>query len=208
MVRSARDIPHYHLTTTIDLQAARTWLDDANRSRPVRGRILPVALLLKATARAAREVPGFNGRWEDGFQPASQVHLGVAISLRGGGLVAPAIHATDGRSLDELMAALRDLVRRARTGHLRSSELADPTMTVTSLGDQGADEVHGLIYPPQVALLGFGRVRERPWAEGGLVGARATVQATLAADHRATDGIEGSRFLAATDRLLQAPEEL
>jgi pyruvate dehydrogenase E2 component (dihydrolipoamide acetyltransferase) len=86
--------------------------------------------------------------------------------------------------------------------------MADPTLTVTNLGDQGADEVHGVIYPPQVALVGFGRVLERPWADGGMLGVRPTVRATLAADHRVTDGHEGSRFLAAVDALLQTPEEL
>jgi pyruvate dehydrogenase E2 component (dihydrolipoamide acetyltransferase) len=86
--------------------------------------------------------------------------------------------------------------------------MSDPTITVTNLGDQGADEVFGVIYPPQVAIVGFGRVMERPWASGGMLGVRPTVRATLAADHRATDGHEGSRFLATVDRLLQNPEEL
>jgi pyruvate dehydrogenase E2 component (dihydrolipoamide acetyltransferase) len=136
------------------------------------------------------------------------VHLGVAVSLRGGGLVAPAIHDADRLSLDELMVSLRDLVERARAGRLRSSEMADPTITVTSLGDQGAEEVFGVIYPPQVAMVGFGRIVERPWARDGLLGVHPTVRATLAADHRASEGHEGSRFLATLDRLLQAPEAL
>jgi pyruvate dehydrogenase E2 component (dihydrolipoamide acetyltransferase) len=86
--------------------------------------------------------------------------------------------------------------------------MSDPTLTVTNLGDQGAEEVYGVIYPPQVALVGFGRVVERPWAAGGLLGVRPTVRATLAADHRATDGHQGSQFLATIDGLLRAPEEL
>jgi pyruvate dehydrogenase E2 component (dihydrolipoamide acetyltransferase) len=170
--------------------------------------VLPAALLLKATALAAREVPALNGFWHDGFEPAPAVHLGVAVSLRGGGLLAPAIHDADQLSLDDMMRALRDLVERARAGRLRSSEMSDPTLTVTNLGDQGADEVHGVIYAPQVALVGFGRILERPWASGGMLGVRPTVRATLAADHRASDGHEGSRLLAAIDRLLQAPEAL
>ncbi len=132
----------------------------------------------------------------------------MAISLRGGGLVAPAIHDADERSLDELMAALRDLVERARAGRLRASEMADPTLTVTNLGDQGAEEVLGVIYPPQVAIVGFGKLVERPWALEGMVGVRPTVRATLAADHRVTDGHEGSRFLSIIERSLNAPEDL
>jgi pyruvate dehydrogenase E2 component (dihydrolipoamide acetyltransferase) len=209
MARSKREIPHYYLARTFDLSAAVAWLATENAGRPPAERLLPAALLLKATALAARRAPAVNGFYLDGaFAPAEAVHLGVAIALRGGGLVAPAIHDADARSVDELMAALRDLVERARAGRLRASEMADPTLTVTNLGDQGADEVHGVIYPPQVALVGFGRVLERPWADGGMLGVRPTVRATLAADHRVTDGHEGSRFLAAVDALLQTPEEL
>ena len=136
------------------------------------------------------------------------MQVGVAISLRGGGVIAPAIHDTATLGLDDLMVALRDLVTRARVGRLRSSEMSDPTITVTNLGDLGVDQVFGVIYPPQVALVGFGKVAERPWAEGGLLGARPTVTATLAADHRVSDGHRGGLFLSTIDHLLQAPEEL
>jgi pyruvate dehydrogenase E2 component (dihydrolipoamide acetyltransferase) len=208
MGRSKRTIPHYYLATTVDLGAAMGWLADANDQRPVSQRLLPVALLLKATALAALEIPAVNGTWQDGFHPSTSVHLGVAVSLRGGGLVAPAIHDVALLELDDLMAALRDLVQRARGGTLRSSEMADSTLTVTNLGEQGVDELFGVIYPPQVALVGFGTIRERPWVSAGALGVRPTVRATLAADHRASDGHEGARFLAAVDRLLQEPEQL
>ena len=154
-------------------------------------------------------MPELNGFWVDGaFRPGTGIHLGVAISLRGGGLVAPAIHDADALPLDALMRALRDLVQRARTGMLRSSELTDPTVTVTNLGDQGVRTVFGVIYPPQVALVGIGKVTERPWADGGMLGVRPVVTVTLAADHRASDGHRGALFLAAVDRLLQTPERL
>jgi pyruvate dehydrogenase E2 component (dihydrolipoamide acetyltransferase) len=208
MARSKREIPHYYLATTIDLATATAWLTDQNADRTVTERLLPAALLLKATALAAREVPGMNGFWDGGLRHAPEVHLGVAVSLRGGGLIAPAIHDADRQTVDELMTSLRDLVQRARAGRLRSSEMSDPTLTVTNLGDHGADEVLGVIYPPQVALVGFGRIVERPWAHEGMLGVHPTVRATLAADHRASEGHEGSRFLAAIDRLLQAPEDL
>lgn len=208
MARSKREIPHYYLATTVDMGAAMKWLGELNRQRPVAERILPAALLLKATALAAREMPSMNGFWDNGFHPSASVHVGVAISLRGGGLVAPAIHDADRLGLDELMASLRDLVGRARAGVLRSSEMSDPTITVTNLGDQGVEEVFGVIYPPQVALVGFGTIVERPWAENGMVGARPVVRATLAADHRASDGHAGARFLATIARLLHTPEAL
>ena len=209
MSRSNREIPHYYLATDVEVSAAMAWLERTNAERPVTERLLPAAVFLKAVALALRETPELNGAWADGaFHPASMIHLGVAIALRGGGLIAPALHDADTLPLVELMRALRDLVQRARTGMLRSSEMSDATVTVTHLGDLGVQTVFGVIYPPQVALVGIGRVSERPWAQDGLVGARPVVTVTLAADHRASDGHTGARFLTALARLLQAPERL
>jgi pyruvate dehydrogenase E2 component (dihydrolipoamide acetyltransferase) len=208
MARSKREIPHYYLATTIDLGPAIAWLTERNATRAVTERTLPAALLLKATALAAGQVDVVNGFWDEGFQRSTAVHLGVAVSLRGGGLVAPAIHDADQLDLDSMMAALRDVVTRARSGALRSSEVSDATITVTNLGDQGVDEVFGVIYPPQVALVGFGKVTDRPWASGGMLGIRPVVRATLSADHRVSTGQEGARFLALIGRLLNEPEQL
>ncbi|MFZ5869483.1 MAG: dihydrolipoamide acetyltransferase family protein [Actinomycetota bacterium] len=209
MSRSWREVPHYHLASSIDLHAAVTWLRKTNLDRPVSERIVPAALLLEATALALRQVPQLNGFWkDDAFVESPRVHLGVAVSLRGGGLVAPALMDADQLALPDLMRGLRDLVERARRGRLRREELESATVTVTNLGDLGVEVVHGVVYAPQVALVGFGRVVERPWAVDGLLGVRPVVTATLAADHRATDGFTGARFLAAVDKHLQRPEEL
>jgi pyruvate dehydrogenase E2 component (dihydrolipoamide acetyltransferase) len=209
MSRSKREIPHLYLSTSIDLQPLRSWLAEENRKRSVSERLLPGALYLKAVALALREVPELNATWADGrVVPAEAVHAGMAIALRQGGLVAPALHHTDRQSLDELMRNLRDLVNRARSGSLRSSELADATITVTSLGEEGVEAVFGIIYPPQVALVGFGKVVERPWVVEGRVVPRPLVTATLSADHRVCDGHRGALYLAAVERLLLEPGKL
>lgn len=209
MARSKREIPHYYLGTTIDMETALAWLAHYNAERPVAERVLPAVLLLKAAALAVAEVPEMNGLFVDGeFRQSTAVHLGVAISLRRGGLIAPAIHDAETRPLDELMAALRDLVARTRSGRLRGSEMADPTITITNLGDRGVETVFPVIYAPQVAIVGFGKVVEQPIATGGMLGIRPTVHATLAADHRVSDGHRGGLYLAAIDRRLQKPEEL
>jgi pyruvate dehydrogenase E2 component (dihydrolipoamide acetyltransferase) len=209
MGRSKKTIPHYYLSTTLDLRAALAWMELRNTARPVAERLVPTALLLKATALAARDVPEVNGFFTEGsFQPSTAVHLGVAVALRQGGLVAPALHDADTLPLEAVMSQLRDLVSRARGGRLQRAEMADPTLTVTNLGDLGVESVFGVIYPPQVALVGFGRVREEPWARNGLLGVRPAITATLSADHRVSDGLRGGRFLARIDELLQKPEEL
>ncbi|WP_217509256.1 2-oxo acid dehydrogenase subunit E2 [Pseudarthrobacter sp. C4D7] len=209
MSRSKKEIPHYYLSTTLDLAAAMAWMLAANQQRPVSSRLVPSALLLKATALAAKEVPDMNGFFTRGaFQPSSSVHLGVAVALRHGGLVAPALHDADTLTLDELMDQLRDLVGRARAGRLQRAEMADPTLTVTNLGDLGVESVYGVIYPPQVAMVGFGKVLEQPWAHNGMLGIRHAAIATLSADHRVSDGMRGGRFLARIDELLQKPGDL
>lgn len=209
MAKSKREIPHYYLGTPIDVERAMAWLTQENAQRSVKERVLFAAVLLKAVASALKEVPELNGFWADGdFKPSSAVHLGVGIALRGGGLIAPAIRDADRKSVPELMAALGDLIQRTRAGTVRSSELTDATVTVTNLGETGVESVYGVIYPPQVALIGFGKVVERPWAENGGLYVRRVVSATLSADHRASVGHRGALFLATLDRLLQEPEKL
>lgn len=198
MTRAKREIPHYYLAHTIDVTDVLAALAAMNDGRPPAARVLPAAVLLHAVALAARDVPEMNGHWIDGgFVPADRVHVGTAIALRSGGLLAPALRDADTLDLDTTMATLRDLVARTRGGKLRSSELADPTITVTNLGDPGVEVVYGVINPPQVAIVGFGRVTEAVLARDGVPVVRSVVQVTLAADHRVSDGVTGSRFLRA-----------
>jgi pyruvate dehydrogenase E2 component (dihydrolipoamide acetyltransferase) len=209
MAKSKREIPHYYLATTISVERALQWLTAQNATRSVKDRILFAAVLLRAVSLALKEVPELNGFWVDGrFRPAESVHLAVGLSLRGGGLISPAIHDAQDKRVPEMMAALSDLIQRTRAGTVRSSELTDGTVTVTNLGDQGVETVYGVIYPPQVALIGFGKIVERPWAENGGLYVRRVLNATLSADHRASVGHRGALFLAALDRLLQEPENL
>jgi pyruvate dehydrogenase E2 component (dihydrolipoamide acetyltransferase) len=215
MARSKREIPHYYLGEAICMHKALDWLTSYNARHSVTERILMSALQLKAVALCLRHFPELNGYWrDDAFQPATGIHVGVAISLRQGGLIAPAIHDVDQKPLPELMLALSDLVTRVRSGSLRSSEMSDATVTVTNLGEQGVESVFGVIYPPQVALIGFGRLNARPWVEDKaiamqpVVTVQPVVTASLAADHRVSDGHRGARFLAALNEALQYPEDL
>ncbi len=209
MSRSKREIPHYYVSTTIDMSRALEWLNEENLKRPVKERLLYGVLLLKAVALALREVPELNAVWKGSEVMRSEaIHVGLAISLRQCGLVAPALHDTDRQSLGDLMRNFRDLVNRARAGALRSSELSDPTITVTSLGEQGVESVYAVIYPPQVAIVGFGKLVERPWVVDKQIVPRSVLTATLSADHRVSDGHRGALFLAAVDRLLQEPGRL
>lgn len=209
MSRSKREIPHYYLSTRIDLGSMLAWLGKYNEPREPGARVLPLAPLLKAVALAVANVPEMNGFYENGtFRPGSGTHLGIAVSLREGGLVVPALHDVASKPIDVIGRELSDLVERSRRGQLRSSELSDATLTVTSLGERGVEGVFGIIYPPQVAIVGFGKIAEAPCVVDGRCEARPAVAATLAADHRVSDGHRGGLFLAEIGALLQRPEAL
>jgi pyruvate dehydrogenase E2 component (dihydrolipoamide acetyltransferase) len=209
MSRSKREIPHYYLAATIDMSRAMRWLEAWNTSHPVTERMLYGALLIKAVARGLTKVPELNGFWSSGrFEPSEAINVGAAVRLRQGGLVAPAIESTDRQPLPALMQQLQGAVQRARAGRLRRTELTTATITVSSLGEGGADTLYPIIHPPQVAIVGFGALVTRPWCVDGAVVPAPVITATLSGDHRVSDGHRGSQFLVEVDRLLQRPEEL
>ncbi len=208
MSKSNREIPHYYLEKKIDMSTGLNWLKNTNKSRPVQDRLLPVSLLIKAVASALDEVPQLNGAWKDGLHLKNEINIGFVVSLRTGGVVVPTIPQADLKTVDEIMNILNDLIPRARALKLRSSELGNSTITLTNLGEGGADTVFGVIYPPQVAIVGFGNTSEQPFAENGMLGLRPVINVTLAGDHRATDGLTGSRFLASLNKYLQNPNAL
>jgi pyruvate dehydrogenase E2 component (dihydrolipoamide acetyltransferase) len=209
MTRAKREIPHLYVSATVDFTRSLTWLTTENQRRSVAERLLPVVLFIKAAARACTEVPGLNGFWTDhGFAAGTGVHIGCAIAIRGGGLVAPALHDVNVKTIDAVAHEFADLVRRARAGGLRSSEMSDATITVTNLGELGVEAAYAIIYPPQVAIVGFGRIVERPWVVDGRIEPRSVVTVSVSADHRVTDGRDAGLFLAAIDRALQTPESL
>jgi pyruvate dehydrogenase E2 component (dihydrolipoamide acetyltransferase) len=209
MARSKREIPHYYLEHQVDVTPCEHWLAEQNASRPPDSRLLMGALALKAVALAARRFAAFNGFYRDNkFEASQAVHVGVAIAIRGGGLAAPALHNADQLPLDELMSQMRDLVQRTRAGRIRSSEISDPTITVSSLGERGVEALYGVIYPPQVAIVGVGKVVARAWVVDGAVAPRSVVTLTLSGDHRVSDGHAGALFLAEISKLLQEPGKL
>ena len=209
MSRSKREIPHFYLATTIDAAAAVAFVAAQNDSLPPDQRLLLGAVFVKAAARAVREVPEVNGCWrDDAVELLSAVNIGLAVSLRGGGLVILTLRDPAAQPLTSLSQQIRDLTQRARTGRLKASELADATLTVTSLGDRGVDTVWGVIYPPQLAIVGFGTVARRPLVVANRVEAQPAVTVTLAADHRALDGHRAGLYLTAIAEHLQQPETL
>ncbi len=196
MSRSNAEIPHYYLSTPINMTPALKWLETLNSKRSIQQRILPAALLIRAVVKALEEVPELNGFWQNNeLHVSKEIHPGIAIALRKGGLITPALLNTQSMNLDETMQSFHDLITRTRSGKLRSSEMTKQTIVITNLGDLGVERVYGVIYPPQVALVGLGHITDMPWVKGDTLTIRKVLQATLAGDHRATDGRTGALFL-------------
>lgn len=209
MSRSNAEIPHYYLSTSINMTPALNYLESLNKERTISKRILPVALLIRGVVLALKEVPELNGFWlDENHQMSEEIHPGIAIALRKGGLMTPALLDAKEKNLEETMDSLSDLISRTRGGKLRSSEMSKQTITITNLGDLGVESVYGVIYPPQLAVVGLGAIIDKPWAEGDTLCVRKVMQATLAGDHRATDGRVGALFLKKLNKFLQNPEEL
>ena len=206
--KSNKEIPHYYLEKKIDMTKALTWLRESNSKRPIQKRLLPAALIIKATAKSLVDFPNLNAIWDNGVQPKKEINIGFVVSLRSGGVIVPTIRNADLKSIDEIMEALNDIIPRARAMKLRSSDLTDSTITITSLGEGGADTVFGVIYPPQVAIVGFGGSSQQAVVDNGMLGIRSVFTATLAGDHRVTDGLTGSDFLSTLNNYLQNPESL
>ncbi|GCC50381.1 2-oxo acid dehydrogenase subunit E2 [Chryseotalea sanaruensis] len=208
MSKSNREIPHYYLQTKVDMSGVLNWLAQENKQRGVKDRLLPIAPLIKAVAKALVEIPDLNAWWENGLQRKSGINIGFVVSLRTGGIIVPAIHDADKKSVGEIMQTLTDIISRVRSLKLRSSDLSDSTITITSLGDGAVETVYGVIYPPQVALVSFGGITDQPWADNGMLGVRPVLNIGLAADHRASDGNTGNLFLTLLKNLLKKPDLL
>ena len=206
MSRSKREIPHYYLWQDVDVTDTLAWLKAENARRSLSERLLFAAVLAHAVAQTASAFPECNGTHEGGaHRPSDVVHLGFATSQRGGGLIAPAILNADRKDVGAMMMAINDLVARVRSGGLRGSEMTLGTITLSSLGDTGVDGTLPVIQPPQVAIVGVGRVVDRAIVRAGAIVVRSMVTVSVAADHRVSDGARGARFLIALDKALSTP---
>jgi pyruvate dehydrogenase E2 component (dihydrolipoamide acetyltransferase) len=158
------------------------------------------ALLIKIFAESLRERPELNAVIEDGaILLLDEVHVGFAVSLPGG-LVVPVVRDADSRPLSEIAADIRDLAGRARSGILRPQDVLGGTATVTNLGAHGIDAFTPVLNPPQSAILGVGRIAQRPVVEEGSLAVGWTCVLSLTFDHRVTDGAPAADLLAAVAR--------
>ena len=207
--RSKREIPHYYIQHSMDFTPAAEWLAAYNAARPVPERLLPMALLIRAVARAATERPGFNGYFQNqSFAASPRCMRASPLRCAAAAWWRPRSSMPAANRPRVLMSELQQLVARVRSGHMRSGELSAGTITLTSLGEEGVETLLPIIYPPQVAIVGFGSPLARPWVVDGQLAVRTVLHISLAADHRVSDGRQGAQFVTRIAELLSRPGEL
>jgi pyruvate dehydrogenase E2 component (dihydrolipoamide acetyltransferase) len=209
MSRSKKEIPHYYLKTRISVDALLAWVDKKNEVLPPMERLMVPTLLMKGVVQAIKEYPMMNGYYiNDTFESKKTINLGIAIALKTGGVLVPALMNADAMDLTMLNTSLQDLLIRTRKSELKNRELTEGTITVTNVGDQGSHEVFGIIFPPQVALIGLGRIHKSAVEDNDQIRSGFVIDVTLSADHRVTDGLSGSRFLALIEKIFLNPSML
>ena len=205
MVESKTRVPHFYLSTEVEMDALLDLVDATNRDRGREDRITVTAFLVRALAITLAEHPAFNAAWNgDLVERWDAINIGVAIALDDG-LIAPALLDCQARDVDDLARSLADLVGRTRAGRLRAPEVGEATFTLSNLGMFDVSQFTAIITPPQVAILATARTVERPVVRDGAVVVRRMMTATLSSDHRAVDGVGAARFLGTLKGLLEAP---
>jgi pyruvate dehydrogenase E2 component (dihydrolipoamide acetyltransferase) len=205
MIESKQHIPHFYLSTEIEMDGLLAAADRANEGRSREDRVTVTAYLLRAVALTLAEHPDFNATWNgDVIERVDAINIGVAIALDEG-LIAPALLDCAERGVADLAAGLTDLVARTRAGKLRAAEVGEGTFTLSNLGMFEVTAFTAIVTPPQVAILATARTVERPVVRDGEIVVRRVMTATLSSDHRVVDGVGAAGFLGTLKHLIEAP---
>ena len=187
-----------NITEAMTLRAglARQWSEHG---------LSPLALVIKAAARALKDHPRLNAvQGEDSYQVMPNIDIGVAVSLEEG-LITPVLRGADGKGLAQIAEESRELASKVREGRARPEEVTGGTFTITNLGANDVDGFTPIINPPQVAILGVGRVLEKPVINNGEIAKGQTMFLSLTFDHRIVDGAPAAAFLQTVKRYLEDP---
>ena len=202
---SKREIPHFYVSSEVDMTKATEMRADLNETMPTENRVSVNDLVVKACAMALQKYPKFNAFFQgDHLQMNPDINIGIAIALETG-LIVPGINGCQAKSLVEIAAASRDLIARAHSGTLRNEEYSGTTFSVSNLGMFDVDSFTGIIYPPHAAILAVGRVKEQAVARNGQVTVAQMMTATLSVDHRVADGAEAAQVIVEIKNLLEKP---
>lgn len=206
---SKQSIPHYYLSHRLDVTALQAFVSRFNQDKEPQDRVLLAAPMLTAIARLLAKHTQLNGQYlNNQFVSSPSVHLAHAVNIRGSGLIMPVIRDAHQYDAPTLMQLITNQVAQARRGRLPMSQLTGATCCVSSIGERGAEQMSAIILPPQVAIVALGSPHQEALVIDGEVKVRDVIIASLAADHRVSDGHVGAKFLYQLNNLLQQPEQL
>ncbi|WP_425153176.1 pyruvate dehydrogenase complex dihydrolipoamide acetyltransferase [Candidatus Palauibacter sp.] len=207
LVQSIGPVPHFFLTTEVDMGRALELRADLN-ARFAEGRIGVNDLLLKATAEALNRHPAVNASWEENaIRYHGAVHVGIAVAVDGG-LITPVLRDAGRKGLRRISTEARDLITRARGRKLAPEEYQGGTFSVSNLGMFEIDQFTAIINPPEAAILAIGQTVEKPVVVAGEVVVRKRMRVTMSCDHRVIDGATGAAFLGTFKAMLENPLEM
>ena len=205
---SKTTIPHFYVTTDIDMTESMALRRQINDSLEGEMRVSVNDLVIKACVGALKRRPNLNATFTDeGIRVHESINIGIAISVEDG-LIMPAILDCADKSLSEISAASQDLALRSQSGTLQPDEYTGGTFSISNMGMFDVTSFVAIIQPPQAAVLAVGTVQKRPVVQGGEIVVRAMMSATLSVDHRVSDGAEGAQFVADVKRQLESPLRL
>ncbi len=204
MVASKREVPHFYVTSEIDMGDAARVRDSLNAVDPPE-RITFTHLIVRALVLTLQRHPRVNASWvEERVVFHDDVNIGVAVAVEDG-LIAPVLRSCQRLSLREIARATADLVHRAQSGKFTGDVLTGGTFTVSNMGMLDIEDFSAVIIPPQAAILAVGAIKERPVVRDGQLTVARTMRVTMSVDHRVLNGMEAGRFLEDLKRVLENP---
>jgi pyruvate dehydrogenase E2 component (dihydrolipoamide acetyltransferase) len=205
LVTSLAPIPHFFLTTEVDMERAAESREALNRELGDQGRVSFNDIILKATALALTRHRACNAWFQDAqIRYWNEVHLGMAVAVDDG-LITPVIRNADLKSLAQLSAEARELAQKARQRRLKPEEYTGSTFSMSNLGMFDIDQFTAIINPPEAGIIAVGTVAQKPVVMEGAVVARRRLRITMSCDHRVIDGATGAAFLRTLKQMLENP---
>ena len=211
LVESKQFVPHFYVTSDIDVAAALALRAQLNASiSDEAGKISVNDLIVKAVALALRRFPNLNSHYYgDKLVRHKRINIGIAVALPEGGLVNVTSYDADKASLGTMAANHRDMITRAREGKVKPHEIEGSTFSVSNLGPFDVDHFSAIINPPEAGILAVGSAKKVPVVlEDGTLGVGMRMKATISVDHRVSDGVEAAEFMQAFKRLIENPMRL
>ena len=208
MVAAKQSVPHFYVTTEIDMAEAMALRAKLNALVDESGKISVNDMVVKATAVALTHFPAINASFgETAIVRHGTVNMGIAVALEQG-LITVVVTDADRKPLAQIAREARDIIGRAKNGKARPEEMQGSTFTISNLGMFDVDEFIAIINPHEAAILAVGSVRDVPVVKNGQVVPGKTMKVTISADHRVTDGAEAAKFLQDLKRILEEPLRL